>query len=299
MINYGYNVCFLDILGFSNKISKEGGLEEIKDKYLKLTEVVRNINENYNDILSSGFGENSYATADGDVGVFYRTNLIYGSDSIIIWADRTWKPAKKVESPDKVHFATKWLGFPKPCDPFIDICNEIICKSIELDLPLRGALSTGNAYFDFEKYIFIGKPIAEAAQLEKIQNIIGASFCKSFEEQIIPKRFMLSFDDYLKVEEKGCEKLTNEIKKANAITNQNLLDWPRHWRKTRDKDISDVLEEIDFGPRKDIKDNTLRFIEESKKYKDKYLTKEETNIKNVYSEAYENCGLPIRLIKDK
>lgn len=200
MINYGYNVCFLDILGFSDKISKEGGLEEIKAKYLKLTEIINSINEKYKDILSTGFGENSYATIDNNVGVFYKTNILYGSDSIVIWADRTWEPAKKIESKEKVHFATPWIGFPKPCDPFIDICNEIICASIELDLPLRGALSSGNAHFDFDKYIFIGKPIVESVQLEKIQDIIGATFCKSFEEQIIPKRFYLPFDNYLKKE---------------------------------------------------------------------------------------------------
>ncbi|MDD4994107.1 MAG: hypothetical protein PHR83_17955 [Paludibacter sp.] len=296
MINYGYNVCFLDILGFSNKISKEGGLIEIKEKYIKLTEIVIAINEKYKDILSTGFGENSYATLDDNVGVFYKTNIIYGSDSIVIWADRTWEPAKKIESIEKVHFAAKWIGFPKPCDPFIDICNEIICASIELDLPLRGALSSGNAYFDFDKYIFIGKPIVEATQLEKIQDIVGATFCKSFEEQIIPKRFFLTFDNYLKVEDENCKKLNKEIIKAKSNTNMNLLDWPRHWRNTRTKNLIETIEKIDFGTRVDIKANTLRFIEKSTELQDMYLSKEETNIKDVYSEAYANCGLSIRLI---
>lgn len=298
MIHHGYNVCFLDILGFSNKISKEGGLKEIKDKYLKLTEAVSKINKRYKDILSTGFGEGSYATSNNDVGVFYKTNLLYGSDSIIIWADRTWEHVKNNKSLDELHIAAKWMGFPKPCDPFIDICNEIICTSIELDLPLRGALSSGDAYFDFDKHIFIGKPIVEAALLEKIQDIVGASFCKSFEEQIIPKRFSLAFDDYLKNENEGCVKCCKGIVKAKAITNNNLLDWPRHWRKTRSKELSNAIEAIDFGTRSDIKLNTLRFIEESKKYKDKYLTKEETNIKSVYKEAYEHCGLPIRFLKN-
>jgi hypothetical protein len=297
MINYGYNVCFLDILGFSNKISKEGGLDEIKEKYLKLTEIVNSINEKYKDILLTGFGENSYATINNNVGVFYKTNIIYGSDSIVIWADRTWEPAKKIESPEKVHFATPWIGFPKPCDPFIDICNEIICASIELDLPLRGALSSGDAYFDFDKYIFIGKPIVEATQLEKIQDIIGATFCKSFEEQIIPKRFFLTFDNYLKVEVEKCKKLNDEIKMAKSNTNMNLLDWPRHWRNTRTDNLIEAIEKIDFGPRPDIKANTRRFIEKSAELKDKFISKEETIIKDVYSEAYANCGLPIRFIK--
>lgn len=30
-----------------------------------------------------------------------------------------------------------------------------------------------------------------------------------------------------------------------------------------------------------------------------YLSQEYTNIKNVYSEAYKNSALPIRLIKEK
>jgi hypothetical protein len=299
MINYGFNVCFLDILGFSNKISKEGGLMEIKEKYLKLTDIVTSINERYKDIISTGFGENSYATSDGNIGVFYKTNIIYGSDSIIIWADRTWEPAKKIENPEKVHFAAKWIGFPKPCDPFIDICNEIICTSIELDLLLRGAISTGDAYFDFDKYIFIGKPIVEATQLEKVQNIVGATFCKSFEKQIIPKRFLLPFDNYLKQEDEKCEKQYREILKAKSNTNMNLLDWPRHWRSTRTENLTNTIEEIDFGPGIDIKANTLRFIEKSSEFTEKYISKEETNIKSVYSEAYLDCGLPIRLIKHK
>lgn len=297
MINYGYNVCFLDILGFSNKISKESGLDEIKTKYLKLTEIINSINEKYQDILSAGFGESSYATIDNNVGLFYKTNILYGSDSIVIWADRTWEAAKQIESIEKVHFAAKWIGFPKPCDPFIDICNEIICASIELDLPLRGALSTGNAYFDFDKYIFIGKPIVESVQLEKIQNIIGATFCKSFEEQIIPKRFFMTFDKYLKEEDEKCEKLNTEILKAKSNTNMNLLDWPRHWRNTRTENLIKAIERVDFGPRPDIKRNTLRFIEKSAELNELFISKEETNIKDVYREAYANCGLPIRLIK--
>lgn len=288
MISHGYNICFLDILGFSDKIKIEGGLEIIKEKYIKLTDAITSINEKYKEVISKGIFEGSY-WSHSDIAVFYKINVIYGSDTIIIWADRTWENAKKISDPEKVHPASKWEVFPKVCDPFLAICNEIICKSIELDLPLRGALSTGEGYFDFDKYIFIGKPIVEASELEKLQNIIGASFCLSFEDQIIPERFSLQFDNYLKTTYKGF------AINPNDYTNQNLLDWPRHWRNTRSEDILAAMSKLDFGTRNDIKKNTIKFIRKSYDNRNNLISSEETKIANVYKDIYNLCGLPLRL----
>lgn len=286
---YGYNICFLDILGFSEKICQDDGLELIKHKYLELTESVRQINYKYKEVIAKGIYEGSYWSKNG-IGVFYKTNILYGSDSIIIWSDRTWDEFQKVGDASKIHFTNKWMTHPKPCDPFIEICNEIICKSIEIDLPLRGALSMGNGYFDFEKFIFIGKPIIEAIKLEKVQNIIGASFCHSFEKQIIPQRFYFNFENYLKKE------LCGKPVQPENHTNQNVLDWARHWKETRKKDINEAIENIDFGPREDIKNNTLRFIKNSEKYMNNFISMDEINIENCYKEYYKNCGLPIRML---
>lgn len=290
MNNHGYNVCFLDILGFSKKISQDGGLEMIKDKYLQLAESIRLINDRYNEVISKGINEGSYWDESGDIGVFYKVNVLYGSDSIVIWSDRTWENFKKIEDISTIHPASKWESFPKVCDPFIQVCNEIICKSIELDLPLRGALSLGDAYFDFDKYIFIGKPIVEAAYLEGLQNLVGASFCLSFDNQIIPKKFYLNFDNYTKLEYKGTKIIIGDY------TNQNVLDWPRHWRETRKDDLITAIEKLDFDSRVDIQENTLRFIKESETYKDKFISKSESSIQCVYDEYYSTCGLPIRLM---
>lgn len=289
MNNHGYNICFLDILGFSDKISQDGGLEKIKSKYIQLTETIRSINDRYKEVISKGFLEGSYWSNDG-IGLFYKTNVIYGSDSIIIWSDRTWDNFKKVTDVEKIHPSSMWESFPKACDPFLQICNEIICKSIELDLPLRGALSLGDAYFDFEKYIFIGKPIVEAATLEKIQDFIGASFCISFENQIIPKRFSLGFDNYIKRMYKGKELI------PACYTNQNVIDWPRHWRNTRTENLVLAIEKIDFGNRDDIKQNTLRFITKSEQNNDNFIAPKDVDIMSVYRDYYDNCGLPIRLM---
>jgi len=289
MNSFGYNVCFLDILGFSEKISQEGGLEKIKTKYIQLTDAVRAINDRYREIISKGILEGSY-WSDSGIGLFYKTNVLYGSDSIIIWSDRTWDRFKSVADPSNVHPFSRWETFPKACDPFLEVCNEIICKSIELDLPLRGAISTGDGYFDLEKYIFIGKPIIEAVKLEKLQNIIGASFCLSFENQIIPKRFYSKMDNYLKMKSEG--KDVN----PDLYTNQNILDWPRHWRNTRKSNLHNTIDLLDFGERVDIKENTLRSVEKSLSNSQKFLSPEDSSIAIVYREIYDNCGLPIRLM---
>lgn len=294
MSMHGYNVCLLDILGFSKRIKEPNGLEKIKDVYLKLMESVSSMHEEYDKQLSSGIFESAYwskdlITSKPKICVLYKINALYGSDTILIWSNRTWKNHEDAGCPVDVHLPIKWSSYPKPCDPFIEICNEVICRSIELGLPLRGALSTGECYFDFDKHIYIGKPIVEASELEKLQRIIGASFCNSFEEQIIPKRFYFTMDKYIKGVFNG------NVIDPSIYTNQNVLDWPRYWRKTRKADLKDAIDLINFGEQQDIKDNTLRMIDESEKFYEKYISYEESEILHVYKEYFNfNSGLPIR-----
>lgn len=290
---HGYNFCFLDILGFRNKITKENGLEEIKYKYLKLIEKVKTINDRYNGLYKiPGIYESVYwegGKREKEVMIFDKINTIYGSDSILIWTKRTWEEYEYRNDSKNIHIADKWIAHPRPCDNFLNICNEIICTSIELELPLRGAITIGEGYFDDKEHIYLGKPIVEAYEFEGKQHIVGASFCESFKNQIIPKRYSLEFYNYLKGD-------------GAILKRGNLLDWPRHWRKTRpDKDLKEAIHKIDFDgdPNKldgvSIKKlNTIRFIEESEKFKDKFISKEETSIIQVYKEYYDgNYGYPI------
>lgn len=293
MINHGYNVCFLDILGFSNKICSEGGLDLIKNAYLNLTKTISGINGRYEEVTGKGIIEGAYWSSSqngtkNDVGIFYPSFLLYGSDSIIIWSNRTWEMTEKLGDNGLKHPANKWMLGPKPCDPFLTICNEIICKSIELGLPLRGAISTGEGYFDFNNHIFIGKPIVEAVKLEPYQHIIGASFCRSFENQIIPTHFKLQFDNYLKNE--VCKRQLD----PNSFPSETLLDWPRHWLKTRETNIVEVIKKIDFGDELLKQQNTIRFIEKSQY---RYISNpEEKGILENYSGYYDmTIGLPIRM----
>lgn len=68
---YGYNFAFFDILGFSEKISRPGGLEEIKDVYVQLTEIINGHNERYNNLKSSNMPMGVYGTIDGAFTMYW------------------------------------------------------------------------------------------------------------------------------------------------------------------------------------------------------------------------------------
>lgn len=291
MSQYGYFFAYFDILGFKNMINKPNGLEGILNVYLELTEIINKHNDHYKKLKEINISPGVYAIQEG-IYVIYEVNILYGSDSIFIWSNRTWEELEKVKNDiNKIHFATQYFAKPRICDPFLEVCNEIFCRSLELGFPLRGAISMGDGYFDFTKHIFIGKLIVDAITLEGMQDLVGASFHLSFEEQKVPDRFRIKFEDYINPK-KHCENIEKE-----SYTNQNVIDWPRHWRNTREKNIEEVIDQFDFGKRLDIKRNTFRLIKESLKYSDKFESVDEVNLFNVYPEIFRKTdGYPIRFI---
>ena len=291
MSQYGYFFAYFDILGFKNMINKPNGLEGILNVYLELTEIINKHNDHYKKLKEINISPGVYAIQEG-IYVIYEVNILYGSDSIFIWSNRTWEELEKVKNDiNKIHFATQYFAKPRICDPFLEVCNEIFCRSLELGFPLRGAISMGDGYFDFTKHIFIGKLIVDAITLEGMQDLVGASFHLSFEEQKVPDRFRIKFEDYINPK-KHCENIEKE-----SYTNQNVIDWPRHWRNTRKKNIEEVIDQFDFGKRSDIKNNTIRLIKESLKYSDKFESVDEVNLFNVYPEIFSKTdGFPIRFI---
>lgn len=52
-------------------------------------------------------------------------------------------------------------------------------------VPLRGAISYGESYFDSENNILFGSPLIEAYEIGEGQDWIGLVYCKSAEEKII------------------------------------------------------------------------------------------------------------------
>jgi hypothetical protein len=271
---YGYLVAMFDILGFEQKLASIG-LAEMLVRYEALIDIVNYRKEQIKLVFGDvGFAEAPYWSAEGDVSIFNKTHGAYASDSILLWAESTWPAARgrnvgecKVLATDP---ANGWAYLPIPCDNFLDVCNDLICRSLEVGLPLRGAISMGDAVLNQEKNIFLGQPIVEAARLEKGQKFIGASFCESAINQTIPKRFSLQFDRHIKNDYKG---------DWGGVA----LDWPRHWRRTRSTDPLTVIKAMNTDNRyATYYKNTIDFVSYSNGFANQFETIEETSIRSVY-----------------
>lgn len=271
---YGYLVALFDILGFEQKLANIG-LAEMLARYEALIDVVNYRKEQVKLVFEDrGFTEAPYRSAEGDVFIFNKTHGAYASDSILLWAESAWPVARGRNIEECKRLATDptkgWGYLPIPCDNFLDVCNDLICRSLEVGLPLRGAISMGDAVLDREKNIFLGQPIVEAARLEKGQKFIGASFCKSAINQIIPKRFSLQFDRHIKNDYEGG---------WGGV----VLDWPRHWRRTRPIDLVNVIKGMDVDHQfSAYYKNTLDFIKHSQEFAGQFESIEETSIRSVY-----------------
>ena len=283
---YGYLVGLFDILGFEEKF-KAIGLSKMFGNYEALIDGVNYRQKQIERVFGGmAFDEAPYWTIEKDVFIFSKTHGAYASDSLLLWANRTWPEARDIKAEDFEKLlsepSTGWKYHAIPCDNFLDVCNELICDSLEVGLPLRAALSMGPAILDEDKRIFLGEPIIDAARLEKGQKFIGAGLCKPFIKQTIPKRYLLKFDRHLKAD------LQNEW-------GGFVLDWPRHWRKTRKKDLRKIINDLNTNDKySEYYENTLELISLSDKFSAQFESLEESSIRSVYSEfSFSNDNLSI------
>lgn len=270
-----YALAFFDILGFEAKF-KSIGLEAMEEKYRSLIQVVNASNKHTEQIFGPlNFRESIYWTAEGDVVPAVKVFGSYASDSILIWSNATWPEARGKSTQEREMLAADpaqgWLYQTVPCDTFLGVCNEIICAGLENDLPVRGSIAMGKAILDITEQIFIGSPLIEAARLEKGQKSIGASYCPSFMRQVIPKRFLLPFDLHLK--EGYSERFGGAV-----------LDWPRHWSKTRRLSLRDVVlsQKSKAGSASEYYDLTLAMIAASESQRHNFESASDVSIRSVY-----------------
>jgi len=290
---HGYLVAVFDILGFEQRL-KRYGLGEISARYEALVEVVNYRKEHAKRVFGENcFEESPYWSAEGDVILFTQTYGAYASDSIIIWANRTWPDARALDIEEcKNHMESPddgWEYHPIPCDNFLDVCNDVICRGLESDLPLRGGIAVGNAILDQERNMFLGQPIIEAARLERVHEFIGTSFCASAVVQTIPARFVLHFNQYVK-------------EKHPPLWHGLTLDWPRHWRRTRKADLTRVVSSLNTDPQYSrYYDNTHDLVAVSEQYADQYESEHETSIRSVYEQfswSKDKLAVKVRRVED-
>lgn len=146
-----YLFALFDVLGFE-ALHTEIGTTRLYKVYQELLDKVTS-KESYSTLQT--FNEPKVAwTMLGSVPLRYQ----YFSDTIILWTPL----------------------LPEFISPFCARCADVICESILMGLPLRGAISAGSAILNKNKGVFLGAPIIDAARVENQQNWIGVSFCPSF-----------------------------------------------------------------------------------------------------------------------
>jgi|GEM_PF-1462228 len=284
---HGHLVALFDILGFEQRLATLG-LAEMLTRYEALIDVVNYRKEQIQRVFGDfGFVEAPYWTAEGDVFTFTEVHGAYASDSILLWSNRTWPEARSMADDECRRLARNhadgWTYHPIPCDNFLDVCNDLMCRGLEVGLPLRGAVAIGDAVLDRERNIFLGQPIVDAARLENGHELIGTSLCSSAMCQTIPARFSLRFDRHIKDSHR-------------VLWGGAMLDWPRHWRRTRQTDLGRMIESLNTDPKHShYYDNTLDLVAHSQQFSSKFESLEETSIRALYEPfSWSNTALSVR-----
>jgi hypothetical protein len=251
-----FAIGYFDILGFERRLYDEG-LYAMLQKYLRLAEVVESTNR-FSSFDGQQMPEGVMWTADRKTYLNSRVFGAYASDSILLWSPKHFPegryPAALSLSQEELRDRASdpkggWRYWPVPPDRFLDTCNELICLGLELGLPLRGAVAMGEAALSAEASLYLGVPMVEAARIEASQRFVGASFANSFMQQVVPNRYMLPY--------------TGHIKAGFVLPNFSgqVLDWPRHWRKTRGTSVASLISSMSHAEHSDLYENTLAVVQ--------------------------------------
>ena len=223
-----------DVLGFSGWIASVG-LQSVLDSYHQLIErVVTRPNEKG--------GLSAVQTREGAIfAITGPPGYAYFSDTILLWHPLV----------------------PAFVDDFASRCSDLICEALAMNIPLRGALTTGDAVLDAESDFFLGEPIVEAARLEKAQNWIGLTFGHS----AVWSAFLVQLHGTTIIEYPPPTK--EDLKQwASPI----VMDWPRRWRDKHGECVSAKLRELNRDPKFSLYwENTIKFAEYSHSKHDWHL----------------------------
>jgi hypothetical protein len=233
-------ICLLDVLGFESLFNKFG-LDAIEAKYKELIAVAEEQNIEVAFLISP----------DGHPMVGSpNINSAYFSDTIIFWC--------------------KYDTFRM--EVLMNCMRELICKSIEIGLPLRGSVSVGQVKIDQERGIFLGNPIIAAARAESVQKWIGITLSKTFDNKHYGSGFkadvILQYDKHLK--EGGRDRVIPLV-----------IDFPRHWRLKRETSLIDAINKLNVDDNySEYYTNTLAFVQFSEENHD-WWTKHPGYLKEV------------------
>lgn len=193
-----YLVAYIDILGFESLLTRVGLPE---------------LHRLYNKLLQTALAPNSEAHPWSKARSIVKGVIVpalmwvpiqtaYFSDSILLW----------------VHYNPGHVG------DFLLRISKVFCEALEMGLPMRGAISFGEAIFDKASNTFLGSPLVEAARIEKEQDWVGVTIGASFKDEKhkipVPPEMVSVYRPPMK---------TNKEELLSGL----VLDWPRVWRELK------------------------------------------------------------------
>ena len=121
-----YALVMFDILGFSSWL-ETAGIQTVLDSYHALIErAVVKPNE------KGGLG--AVQTPEGALFVVSGpTSYAYGSDTLLMWCPLV----------------------PELVGDFVERCSDLICEALTMNIPLRGAITLGDAVLDSKSNFFL------------------------------------------------------------------------------------------------------------------------------------------------
>ncbi|HLJ89914.1 MAG TPA: hypothetical protein VKZ53_24110 [Candidatus Angelobacter sp.] len=136
---------------------------------------------------------------------------------------------------------------------FMAPCADMVCETLQMGLPLRGALAAGTAVMHLRTGTSLGGPIVEAVRLEQSQDWFGVSLGNS----------MLAADISSEFDPQLVLPYAVPFKKGRARVYANLaLDWPRRFLVRYQKDPIEAIHAVDRSPRHHLYyDNALKFAQ--------------------------------------
>ncbi|GHV05361.1 hypothetical protein FACS1894217_02110 [Clostridia bacterium] len=220
-------VCIFDILGVSSHLDSNN-IDEIWEFYNTFANIASSTYDSVSfDVLS--ITEKVHSTDhwyDSFIDIIHHA---YFSDTFMFWT---------INHLSSIH-------------KLVEICQDVFCRALEMQIPLRGCISSGEAIMDDEKLIYVGQPIVESARGENAQNWIGFAYGDSFRKGLHwDCKTFLPYHRHVKKEHKNAMFLSPFV-----------VDWPRHWREHYKEDIRDVLRKMDTDSRfSSYYENALKFV---------------------------------------
>jgi hypothetical protein len=224
-------LALFDVLGFSQRVKRDGILKVLAT---------------YRDLIDTAVLEparrclGTVNTPEGRVMSLFvlPVRYAYFSDTILLWV-----PLEQV-------FAAA----------FVTRCADLMCLALRKGVPLRGALSLGEAVMHKATNTYLGEPLIEAAKLEKGQNWVGLTLANSATwPPFVSELEGQSIIEFTAPMKKGYEDFASPI----------VIDWPRIWRDSQQDSSEDYLKQINTDDKFSCYyENALAFVQYSKESHD-------------------------------